>query len=276
MVKFLQQFFAFYINSSIHVSLAVCALVGLTALQLAIDLDRTLLFFVFFATITGYNFTKYAPVAKMHHRSLTPSLRLIQIFSLGCFMTMCYFGFQLSQKVIVVIIPFLVLTIGYVIPVFSGAKTLRTLPGFKIVVIAICWVGVTVLLPVIHHGILLSWDVVIVGIQRLLFVIAITIPFEIRDLHYDSTALKTVPQLIGVERSKKVGVAFLIASVLLMVVLPDVSNYEVISMLIVLLIAIIFIVKTEVQQTRYFCAFWVESLPIMWWGIVVLCHVLFR
>ena len=80
-MQVLRTIFSFYINSSIHVALAVCALVGVTWLTYGISYNLSLLGFVFFGTITGYNFVKYAGVARFHHRSLTDALKVVQIFS---------------------------------------------------------------------------------------------------------------------------------------------------------------------------------------------------
>jgi len=58
-MTFLKQLFNFYINSSIHVALAVYALAYITLVEYDIEYDENVLYFVFYATITGYNFVKY-------------------------------------------------------------------------------------------------------------------------------------------------------------------------------------------------------------------------
>jgi len=57
---------------------------------------------------------------------------------------------------------------------------------------------VTVLLPIIHSGYELTITVLLIILQRVIFIIILMIPFEIRDLKYDDENLKTLPQLIGV------------------------------------------------------------------------------
>ncbi len=258
-------------------SLAVCSLVVITTMGLEYEQDWILLAFVFFATITGYNFTKYAMLAKLHHRSLTMSLRWIQVFSLGCFVAMCYFGVQLSLKELVVLAPFLLLTLAYATPIISGSKTLRTLPGAKIIVIALCWTGTTVLLPVVYYdSILFDASVMILGVQRLFFVIAITIPFEIRDLSYDTSALKTLPQVVGVPMAKSIGVFLILFSSALLLVQKHPSIPEIVSTAVLAILAALFVLRSSTKQSTYYCSFWVESLPILWLLDVVLCHRLFQ
>ena len=55
----LKQLFNFYINSSIHVALAVYSLTYITLVEYGIKYDEDVLYFVFYSTITGYNFVKF-------------------------------------------------------------------------------------------------------------------------------------------------------------------------------------------------------------------------
>ena len=100
-MKFLKQLFDFYINASIHVALAVYALVRITELYFNLSYNESLDYFIFYGTISGYNFIKYAGVAKLHHRSLTNQLKSIQVFSLFCFLAMCYYAWQLPLKTLI-------------------------------------------------------------------------------------------------------------------------------------------------------------------------------
>jgi hypothetical protein len=52
-MKGLRQLFDFYINSSIHVALAVVSLSWLTLLEFEIPFDECILLFIFFASVTG-------------------------------------------------------------------------------------------------------------------------------------------------------------------------------------------------------------------------------
>jgi len=55
-MRFMKLLFDFYINSSIHVALAVLSLSWITLLEFDIPYDKEVLFFIFFASITGQNF----------------------------------------------------------------------------------------------------------------------------------------------------------------------------------------------------------------------------
>ena len=97
-MKFLKKILNFYINSSIHVAIAVYAFIRITEMYFKLPNNKNLDYFIFYGTITGYNFVKYAGVAKLHHKSLTNDLKIIQVFSLLCFLAMCYFGYLMDFK----------------------------------------------------------------------------------------------------------------------------------------------------------------------------------
>ena len=119
-MTYLRTLFDFYINASIHVALSVYALTRVTEIYFDIPYDENLNYFIFYGTITGYNFIKYAGVAKVYHMSLTKRLRLIQIFSLICFCLLCYYGSLLPSKTLIYFIPFALVTLLYVVPFLSG------------------------------------------------------------------------------------------------------------------------------------------------------------
>src|SRR5690606_5495744 len=202
----------FYINSSIHVALAVCSMAWITLLKFDLPFDGWLLGFIFFASITGYTFVKYFGIAKFHHRSLAQWLKMIQLFSLLCFILMCYFAFHLEERTLIYIAVFALITFLYAIPFFpkdlfiDKQRNLRSIGGLKVYVIGLVWAGVTVLLPLLNQEYHYDADVWITALQRFLLVILMMLPFEIRDLQYDSLKLSTIPQKIGIKNTKAMGV----------------------------------------------------------------------
>jgi hypothetical protein len=259
----IRQVFRFYINSSIHVALAVCAFTASTYEILNLPFAENLLFFVFFGTITGYNFVKYAGIAQLHHRSLTSTLQIIQIFSLLCFACCLYYAFQLSWNVLLACIPLGFLTVFYAVPLFPSKENLRTTPTLKIFVIAAVWAGTTVYLPKVTYG--LGWNLEIIALllQRFFIVLALIIPFEIRDLAFDDKNLATLPQLIGIKRTKILGYFLLIMALGVSFLGNQEGNWLVLAILILLTGLAIFF--SERRQNEYYTSFWVEGIPICYW-----------
>lgn len=275
-MKGLQRIFNFYLNSSIHVALAVYALTWVTLLQFGLEYDESLLYFIFYATITGYNFIKYFGVAKFHHRSLARWLKVIQVFSLICFVLMVYYAILLGVRTLIIIAIFGLITFLYAIPMlpkhilFDQQQNLREIGGLKIYVIAFVWAGVTVLLPVLHREHQITTDVIITIIQRFLLVMILMLPFEIRDLKYDSLKLATIPQKIGVKKTKAIGTLVLILFFSLEFFKVELQSSFIISTLILVLFLVLFLLFSSKNQSKYYSAFWVESLPILWLIILLL------
>jgi len=266
----LKRLFNFYLNASIHVALAVYAMTRITLIQFELDYDENVLYFVFFATITGYNFVKYFGVAKFHHRSLAYWLKVIQVFSFIAFIAMSYYAFRLEIKTLLYISVFGLITFLYAIPLIpmhhfrDSQKNLREIGGLKVYVIALVWAFTTVLLPLIDNDIAINADVIITSVQRFIFVIVLMLPFEIRDLNYDSLKLATIPQSIGVKHTKIIGVFLLIVFLFLEYFKDELTENSILTTLIIMAITLLFVVFSNKKQSKFYSAFWVESLPVLW------------
>lgn len=275
-MRVLNQIFNFYINSSIHVALAVMAMTWVTFIKFQLNHDFVVLPFVFFATITGYNFVKYFGVAKFHHRSLATWLKAIQVFSFLAFLGTCYYALKLTIDSIIYLAIFGLVTFLYAIPLLpmqyfrDSQKNLRQIGGLKIYIIALVWAFTTAFLPLIEKGYPISGDVVITGIQYFIFVIVLMLPFEIRDLIYDNLKLGTIPQRIGVKNTKLIGAILLLFFFLLEFFKNEVKETALISNAIVLSITLVFLVFAHKEQTKYYSAFWVESIPGIWLLILLM------
>lgn len=98
------------------------------------------------------------------------------------------------------------ISVFYVIKL--GKVNLREIPYIKIHLIAITWTIVLILFPIINEGINTSF--IWICVAHYLYVVGVTIPFDIRDLKYDSPSQKTIPQVFGVKGSKFISVILLL------------------------------------------------------------------
>lgn len=263
-MKQLKTLFDFYINSSIHVALAVLCLVKITELHLDIPTQLNLYGFVFFGTITGYNFVKYAALAGLHHRHLTKSLKSIQVFSLLCFIALIYFTLQFKLEFWLHCIPLGILTLFYAAPLFPNHKNLRRVPTLKVFIIAVVWAGVTGYLPAVPNGVF-NTEVLLICLQRILLVIALMIPFEIRDLKYDSKNLETLPQLLGIKKTKLLGFGLLVVFILIEFLFETNEFSLMIASISIAAITGYAIFKSSTRQHKYFASFFVEAIPVLWY-----------
>lgn len=269
-MKVIKKLLNFYINSSVHVALSVYSLTWLTLLEFNVFYDENILYFVFYSTITGYNFVKYFGVAKFHHRSLTNTLKVIQIFSFFSFMLMVYYGLKLNTNTLFYIAGFGLITFLYAIPFLpkrlflDKEHNLRAIGGLKIYLIALVWCGVTVFLPLINNEYSMNIDIVITGIQRYVFILVLMLPFEIRDLRYDSLKLSTVPQKIGIKATKLIGSMLLIVFFFIEFFKDETTYNRIAVLLAITICTFLFLLFSKIEQRKYYSSFWVEGIPIVW------------
>ncbi|UZO82461.1 hypothetical protein NBT05_08295 [Aquimarina sp. ERC-38] len=263
-MRILERFFNFYITSSLHVALACISLVYLSFLQVQVVPDVAFLWFSLGLAISGYNFVKYIPALIQHfHTDYYKRNRGILYFSMFVIILTSLLFLQLSFPKYYILFPFLLLTFMYVFPLSGTCKNLRTIPGIKIVIVAIVWVGITYIVPVFYMNVVTMLSFMEI-FQRFLLILILMIPFEIRDLSEDQEFLQTLPQAVGIFSSKKIGYVLVFLFLMLSFAqyvweaqkcLPDVL------MAIVLFFSLKYTKKT---QSNYYSSFWVEGIPILY------------
>jgi len=266
----IQRLFDFYLKSSIHVALSVYALVRMTQYMFVISYDENIAYFAFFGTIVGYNFVKYDALARAKKSMMRNELKMIALLSFISFMAVGYYFFQLERITQVIAVFVLLLTLLYTLPFFPNRKNARNWAGVKIYIVALCWVGVTLMLPLVnaHHD--LDSDFFIKCIQRFILVFNLILVFEIIDLNTDDPHLKTVPQQIGVKRTKYLGLLLLIPFYFLEFLKNNFVEKQLLVNLILVVMLAAFLLFSNENRSKYYSSFWVESIPILWWLMVVL------
>jgi hypothetical protein len=156
----------------------------------------------------------------------------------------------------------LLLGLLYCLPLPGFKINFRGFKGLKIHLVALCWVLMTVFLPLTLEGKSLREFSFIYGFQRYFFVISATLPFEIRDLKLDHPKLSTWTQRWGVKNTKILGFILLIFFLFLEVLFSFSSSYEITA--IIAIILMVFILMSKKEQSKYFSSFWVEGIPILW------------
>ena len=267
-----KRFLDFYINSSLHVALAVLSFSVLTAYEL--NLMGSIFFYsaTFCASVAGYNFVKYFGLTKFYYRSLTTKLKYIQLVSVLSLTGFGFVFFQLQQSSQIVYVFLALITFLYAIPMgIKTPKNLRSVGGVKIYIIAFVWAMTTVVLPILESQLVLSLDQWILVLQRTFIVIVLMLPFEIRDLDVDQVHLSTVPQKIGIQNTKIVGYALLGDSILLEFFKHQFNQNRFLILTFSVVLLAVFLAKSTKKRNRYYSVFWVEAIPII---VLVLVFVL--
>jgi len=262
-MKQLKPILDFYLDSSIHVALSCFALVNCTYLILNIPINYSVAFFAFFGTIAGYNFVKFEALARSKKNKMSWKLKAIAGLSFLSLLIGFYYFLELQKITKFIAAVVLILTLLYTLPFFPNKKNARNWSGFKIYIVAICWVGVTLFLPILNSGFKFQTEIAILILQRLLLIFSLILIFEIKDLKNDDPHLKTVPQQIGVKNTKTLGYTLLI----IFSGLSLFSNpfLELLLNFIVAIFIGFFLLFCNENRTKYYTNFWVESIPIVWW-----------
>lgn len=169
---------------------------------------------------------------------------------------------------------FFALTALYTVPFFPNTKNLRNWSGVKIYIVALCWAGITLVLPLINAHESLTSDVYLKFTQRFMLIIILILIFEIIDLKEDDPHLKTIPQQIGVRRTKILNLCFLVPLFLLEFLRIKIDYQQIVANFIMGITTALFTIFASPQRSKYYTLFWVESIPIFWLGVVVLVSYL--
>ena len=260
---FIKKLFDFYIKSSFHLGVCVVSLYIISIYKLQIDLNYYILTCLFSSTIVVYNFIKYASTLPYYFFVQNAPIKKIQIVSFFFGFFLLYSLFFLSVEALFFGFFLFVICILYVFPINHSISNFRNRSKIKIFLVAICWSGSTVIFPFIESNNINYGDSMLLFVQFFLFVIVCTVPFEIRDLKYDSNDLKTIPQIYGTNNSKYISyvLIFIFFSISF---ISNGTSIDLISDLLISFVLVFIIYLTKENQGKYFSSFWVESLPIYW------------
>jgi len=272
-MKLFRKLIDFLIHGSVIVALSVFALIQVTSIRLGLGHDAAVSWFGFFGTIVGYNFVKYDAIAR--HGKPGWSLRMKAFIALSfiSFMASAFFFFRLERITQIVSLAVLGITALYTLPFFPNRKTARDWAGFKIYFVALSWVGVTVLLPILNSGQQFTLDACVTAVQRFILIVVLLFIFEIIDLAWDDPHLRTVPQQIGIRRTKWLGL--LLMSVLIGLEFVKIHKSEEIFLCNIVFGAavVICLFCANERQGKYYTMLFVESLTVGWWALLLMVGV---
>ena len=271
-MSLLKKWFSFYVFANIHVGLAAYCLTQITMKEFAVE-NQSLSYFVFFSTILAYNFMRVFQLNRINTviaiwiRSNKNALIVLNSF---CLVFVIYFSLNFRLSTILVLLPFLLATFFYVVPGSSKIQGLRHVPGFKLFLISFTWAGVTLYLPLFVAQIQETDGIWIAFVQRFLFIMALAIPFDIRDAHFDFPDLKTLPQLIGIKNSKVVAILAMIIFTILGFYRVQDMDASFMGLILISVLSIVLILGSRAGQKRYYSSFWVESIPVFWYILLLI------
>jgi 4-hydroxybenzoate polyprenyltransferase len=161
------------------------------------------------ATVVTYNLNMLSGLKELrtsgtrslrHHWFLTNEEILMAHLGAGCVLSAAFF--MLSSRTWLLLLPVALVAVLYVLPL-TGGRRLREIGLWKIFLISGVWGWVTVVLPAIQLEVQPDWKSVLqLALERSLFVLTITIPFDVRDLGTDALkGVRTLPSILGWQRA---------------------------------------------------------------------------
>lgn len=135
---------------------------------------------------------------------------IVVLLSIGALIVAISIGipiFNQNNYLLVSTLFFAFLCYWYTVPFFG--RKLREIPGIKIIATASTWGYACAFFPLLNSGIDL-YHAGLFSLLLLLYLVAIILPFDIRDVHTDYLSQSTIPQIIGIVPTKLVGIFLLL------------------------------------------------------------------
>lgn len=206
-MKWLVQIASAIVFSNLWISAGAALLTAQTFVITQTQFNSGLVLFVFFATLATYNFQRLIRFKVRNNRSqqhrvkwiLNNRQSLTTLVAISLFAALIFAVLSLQVSHFALLIPLGATAFFYAFPFLESSRqkfALRDLPGLKIVLIGGTWATTTVVLPLISLEVSVT-DTILIAAERFCFIVALTIPFDVRDLKFDQPGLKTIPQLLG-------------------------------------------------------------------------------
>ena len=275
----------FFIYSNVFVSFCVLVLCQSTSIIIGVDSSH-LLPFVFFSTLFVYNFHRIVRYNLNKEQStnldwLNKNRLFIIIITVISLFLSVYYAVSLSFSTFYFLIPASIISLSYpikIIPLAGQKVSLRELPRAKIFLIALVWSIVSVVLVTLENKSFYSLDTLLLFISRFSFVLAITIPFDIRDLKYDDLSLKTIPQIFGEQKAKTIALYCLAFFEFISIFHFFVGNFSwqiLLALMLTSLLSGILIIKSSQEKNNLFFSFWVEGASIIMYLLLFIIPLAF-
>lgn len=274
-VKWLKVVFDFYIRSSLHVAICFVVLSHLFSnLSFQFYYSYRFLILQFLLVICAYNMAKYLDLfLKKKDFKFKKSIIVLTAISA---IAAAALSIDVLPYAYLYFISISILVLAYSFPVLKN-KSLREFVFLKTPIVALCW---TLLIMSSYStsamDFVIDWRFLLYNADVYLltpmsiffFVVALCIPFEIKDLPADAPYLITLPQKIGVKRTKYIGYVTTILFAVTMVIgwtfYGRHRDSELLAFIVVVFTLLISIKLSDRIKSPVFVNFFVEAIPMLW------------
>ena len=268
---------------NIYVAIGTVCLIQSTIVQLGFN--NNLLFFSFlsfFATLFVYNLQRifYSPkkdtsLHSVRRKWIFENQLSIKFIAAIGFLGVAITFFFNDYKIIFYLSPLLILSIAYFFP----SIILRRKTWFKLFTLSLVWTMVTAVVPIIlSQASLVSFPVLIHILTRFCFMIAICIPFDIRDIEIDKTDnISTIPHILGENTTRWIAFSFMLVYILLIIIEHDLWMFNRVTYYALMISAIInlgFVLMSSSKRSEYFYVAGLDGTMIIQ-GVLLMISTLF-
>lgn len=230
------------------------------------------------ATLFLYNFSMvlsrpHDPADSPHRRSrwIYTHFQLIQTLTVSAALALIPLALNLSMNALTLLCLTGLLALTYSLPIFKGKQRsygLRGVPGAKLFIIALVWTLSCVCLPIAEMQndkiYIATSDILLLSLKRFLFITAITIPFDIRDLFQDRQyQLKTIPVLFGARKANIVCQCLMGFHILLLLIFVERVDLSTLGLIAVTLFAGWLVFKSRRERNEYYYFFYLDGTLIL-------------
>jgi len=246
--------------------------------------EPSLLILVFSATLSNYIFHRIFPVYQYNYKAHPNSIfqwtidhfRFLNLTFVFAAIALGFTFFKQNYVSQICLILLALLTLLYSIPIIKTnekRKRLRDVGYLKILLIALTWALVCGNLPLLHATEpYTSIQHLSVFAEKFFYIIAITIPFDIRDMKYDaSIGIKTLPIRFGVLGGISIALGCLVISFVVLIGTTNQINIQ-LAYALTYIITAYFILESSQSKNNFFFLFYMDGLMIL----LLFCLLLFR
>lgn len=278
MNKLIRKSLDFLLFSNVFIALCAVAQGLLCYRLLKVEPDKLVLGVLFCSTLAMYNYSillskptdlQYSALRcaqwGVSHRRLTATITLLAILPI---MPLAFF-LALSSQILLFILA--LISFAYNLPLFRFEQKkfgLRNIPGIKFLLISLVWSLSCVLLPILElekqQIFITVADTILLIAAELVFIAAITIPFDIRDLFQDrEDELKTIPVRFGEKKAYRFCFTLLSCYLTLLYLFTGSFNADFIALAFSVVLAGWIIFKSNWKKNEYYYFLYLDGIMII-------------
>lgn len=283
MKAFIKSVVDLILYSSLHISIGAALLAWETFVICGIPTDWNYVLLIFYATMLIYSLHRIIGIQLVESSDDNERFRIIRKFRshLIIYAVLAFIGCGYSvlnidpQYHYYFLIP-AAISLLYVIPFFGGQR-LRDMNYIKLILIAMVWAYVCSAIPILKDGPTEAKDVLWI-LEKFFFIVAITIPFDVRDIEVDRrSGVETIATRLGQRRSYHL--SFLILLIGFIMLMTSVYHYK-LGVNIWLMASVIYILTgiaiylSRNKKSDYYFSGLLDGTIILRSSVLILCLIL--